>query len=210
MTSISVCIPWRSDDPSRIAAWRACERAWKTSGLDYVAASDEQTGPFARARAINNAAAHSFGNVIVIHGADQLPDLAAIEDAAWDAEVFGWAFVYSRVQMFSPEQTQAYIELDVLPSVEAHPPHDYLCPGLLAVRRDLWATVGGMDERFGTGYGYEDCALRNRLASVAGTGALGRAQGLLRSLWHPHAGDPDPANHDLFWREYANLAPELN
>lgn len=215
--SVSICIPWRSDEPSRIAAWAGARQAWQTAAqsgysFELVAGDDGSTGPFSRSKAINRAVAASTGDIVVIHGADQLPDFGAINTAAGLARDYGWSMIYGLVQMFDESQTRRYLDGGALPTLAEHPAHAYLCPGLVAVQRELWEGVGGMDERFGTGYGYEDAALRNRLASVAGTLALFEwaPDGLLRGLYHVHAGAPTPANAELFDREYASLAPELN
>lgn len=208
-TGISICVPWRSDEPSRVAAWTACAAEWGRTDFELSVADDGLTGLFSRARAINRAVAGATGDVVVIHGADQLPDVPAIIVAGALARKHGWSMIYSKAVSYDQAESEEFYETGHLP---VKTPRSYLCPGLVAVTRTWWDKVGGMDERFGTGYGYEDAALRNLLAARAGTHALNERYpaGVLRCLFHRSAGTPDAANAELFWREYANLAPTLN
>ena len=208
--SVSVLMAWRSADPARIRLWEYCKPLWESlSEVELCVADDGNTdGPFARAAAWNRAAAMASGDIFVVWGADILPDLPAVLDAARVAALHGWARVFSAILSFSDRQTD-----DILagnnPDYLGARPRPYEVPGVLAVRRDVWDSVGGMDERFGAGYGYEDCALRNLLAHRYGAHQA-RGRHAARILYHPHVEQPAPTNHTLFWSEYAKLAPGLN
>lgn len=205
----SVLVAWRSADPVRIRLWNHCWPLWEQLPVQLCVSDDgNATGPFARAAAWNRAAKSAAGDVFVVWGADMLPDLAAIQDAASVAQEHGWARVFSRIISYTAGQTDAILAgADPLSIVAHNAPYDV--PGVLAVRRDVWDAVGGMDERFGVGYGYEDCALRNLLAHRYGAHRA-RAQHAVRCLYHSHTQEPAPANSRLFREEYRDLAPGLN
>lgn len=210
---VSVLIGWRSDDPNRVRLWEYCRPLWEKLVADAddvelcVADDGVESGPFSRSVAFNRAAVKATGDVLITWGADMLPDLAAIRDAARVAAGYGWSFVFDASAAFTPEQTDAVLS-GADPGGQRPLVSGGDVPGILAVRRDVWDAAGGMDERFGTGYGYEDCALRNLLASRYGTH---RSPGhTLACLFHPHVDVPAPVNHQVFWGEYAPLAAHLN
>lgn len=208
---VSIIIGWRSDDPARIRLWDYCRPLWEqlvTEDFEVCVSNDGVThGPFARARAFNRAAAIATGDVYVIWGADMLPDTTAIQEAADRAAEKGWSLVFDSSTGFNPQMTNAILAgadpwLQGAKAVAGH------VPGIIAVRADAWKHVGGMDERFGDRYGFEDCAIRNALAKKYGpVRASGRSLGC---LWHPHVDAPDPENSKLFWSEYGHLAPRMN
>lgn len=208
---ISILIGWRSADPNRIRLWEYCLPLWKPligDDIEVCVADDGVTeGPFSRAVAFNRAAAQASGDVLITWGADMLPDEDAIRAAAEVAREHGWSLVFDASGAFTPGQTDAVLAgaepWSLRPTITSCYP-----AGILAVRRDAWDAAGGMDERFGTGYGYEDCALRNWLGHRYGTH---RSAGhTLGCLFHPHVDVPAGENHKVFWSEYAQLAPDLN
>ena len=213
--TVSVLIPWRSDDPARIRLWDHCRPRWErlaavVFGLELCVADDgAESGPFSRARAFNRAFEQSTGDVVVIWGADMLPDYDAVHDSAQVAVQHGWSLVFDRSAALTPGQTDAVLagvvwawpgQLDITEGG---------VPGVLAVRRDAWVAAGGMDERFGADYGYEDCALRNWLDHRYGTHRATKGHTLV-CLYHPHTEVPSGKNTRIFNEEYADLAPHLN
>jgi hypothetical protein len=136
------------------------------------------------------------------------PDSAAIADASTAAVEHGWSLVFDHHCGLDEQQTDAVLA-GADPSSLGAPVSRGDVPGILAVRRDAWDAGGGMDVRFGAGYGYEDCALRNWLAHTYGT-HYSPGHHTLCCLWHPHTEVPAQTNSDVFWGEYAGLAPHLN
>jgi glycosyl transferase family 7 (putative galactosyltransferase) len=158
--------------------------------------------PFSVSRAVNNAATwaqHSDITGYLIMGADHIPDPAALEYAARTLEQWPWVKLYSRIAYVPQEWTRALIDgypYDELPQLSVI---NAPCPGVVAVRRDVWERVGGMNEDY-EGYGYEDNQLCADLTRVAGPpGPV--SPYTLRELWHPTGhrvhGDANP-NHRLF------------
>lgn len=199
---ISILIPWRTDHDHRERLWAHLEPLWRALPYELCTATDgaDDGAPFSYAAAANTAARAATGDVLITYGADQLPDVAAIDHAATVAREHGWAMLFTTTGFYSPFATQQILagaNPDHL-GVETVEPH---CTGLMAVRHDIWNDVGGMDERF-HGWGYEDAALRDEL-----TRRYGRPEtrpGMLRCLWHTtrHHTYSGP-NADLYHREYA-------
>ena len=214
---MSILVPWRSDDPRRVAVWEYCLRAWKEvadgADIELIAADDgHESGPFARSRAYNRAFHASTGDIVFPHGANFLPNLAALRRAAEIANRTGWSRVFTQVYNFSPEETDAILAGGAEPPIEPSRLIGVEFPATCAIARTAWRICGGYDERFGRGYGYEDAAMRNNLAHHFGVNDHGHS-GVVRILDHGlnlGAARIDPANERLFWGEYANLAPELN
>jgi hypothetical protein len=204
--TVSILIPWRTDHGHRERLWTHLRPLWEALPYQLCVASDgaEDGQPFDYAAAANKAAAEATGAVFITWGADQFPDPAAIGSAAERATVWGWSRVFDRNGTYSPfatEQILAGADPQHL-GVELIEPH---CTGIIAVRRDIWHAVGGMDERF-HGWGYEDAALRDRLIRDYGKPPV--RSGMLMGLWHPvrhrvYTG----ANADLYHREYAPGTP---
>lgn len=209
--TVSVLIGWRSDDPARIRLWDHCRPLWEQAAgrvIQVCVADDGATdGPFSRAAAFNRAAAMATGDVFLTWGADHLPNQKAARAAARVAREQGWSFVFDSCVSYTADETDAILSGIDPATLHGQASHGDV-PGILAVRRDVWEAVGGLDERFGAGYGYEDCALRNLLASRYG---VHRSPGYtLACLYHDHGEAPAAVNSAVFWGEYAGLAPHLN
>jgi hypothetical protein len=207
---VSILVPWRANQPRRAAVWDWCRAVWGETGYEVVAADDGLTGPFSRSRAYNRAFTVSTGDVVIPMGANHIAHQREIEAVVKLAVENGWCRTFDHIANITPVDTDRLLagepfSLGMLLNSFPHP-----MPSSCAMTREAWNAVGGYDERFGTGYGYEDAAIRNALAHKLGVQPSGGAQ--LISLDHGDAGLSriDPKNHELFWSEYANLAPELN
>lgn len=199
---VSILIPWRTDHGHRERLWNHLRPLWEALPYQLCVASDgrEDSAPFDYAAAANKAATEATGNVLITWGADQFPNPGAIDAAAQTATSWGWAMVFDRNATYTPLATEQILggANPVYAAIEMIEPH---CTGIIAVRRDIWQSVGGMDERF-HGWGYEDAALRDRLTRDYGKPPV--RPGTLMGLWHPvrHRVYTGP-NAELYYREYA-------
>jgi hypothetical protein len=187
--------------------WEYLRGEWIRAGVHVVAGSDPQaaeTGRFSVSRALNNAARHAPDDVTMfaLYGADHLPDLEVLR---WAVERLGeqpWTPLHRGIHYATAESTEqlltGHIGLDEL----TWRFEDALCPGVLAVRREVWDYIGGMDERFEL-YGWEDSALVAVLSTVFPIPWPHPTA--LYELWHPEAHrdlSPENPNRQRFEQEY--------
>lgn len=211
---ISVLIPFRSSDSYRMAAWTFLRPQWEALASDGVELcsttdTDNHEERFSFARGANRCRAMASGDVLLVHGADQLlPDAATWARIRVTMQAAPWMWVYASWQ-----------ELDRLASrriIRGHDPnevasgpvwdHNY---AVYAVRADVWDEVGGLDERL-VGWGPEDALLRLILRRLYPDG-VDQGHGLMRALWHPQAPrDLTPRNHGFYEETLAaaNCGPE--
>lgn len=210
---ISIIVPWRSEEPQRVRTWEYVKRAWqrheRPGELELVWAHDgRSSGPFGRAEALNRAFAWAQGDVVVTQGANILPNFDAVMRAVPLAYRYGWSPVCDQAQCYSLEDTEQILAGRSLQDFPENA-HAYSCPNMHAVHRDAWIALGGYDEDFGTGYGYEDSAmlylLRHHFGEPKGAGGV---MGIL-----DHGGPSDgeariaPENETLFVERYVPLKP---
>lgn len=186
--TLSIVIPWRTDhgQRQRILDW-ALPR-WEAFGYEVVLGAEAGEGPFSCAQAVNDGVRRSSGDLIVLFGADHVPDHAALRRAEERLAVLAWAPLYSDTAVFSIADTEAILRGadpdDFTPEVSVP-----VCTGILAFHRSVYDEAGGWDERF-HGWGCEDTAFRTVLEALHGRVDPGPHQ--LRGLWHP------PAPRDRF------------
>lgn len=176
--SVSVVIPWRSDDPERTEIFRWCLHRWG-SLTDYriITPNDGQTeGPFNRSKAVNRGVALAAGDDVVIvsdadtaiiHGQPEAM-IAALQNGA------NWTIGYSRfvhlAQVATQEALASPVDI-VLPSNPRGPSVRYaswesVC-GLWAMRTEDYHLIGGNDEGF-EGWGSEDTAFAMKADTLLG------------------------------------------
>lgn len=202
--NISVLIPWRTDHGHRARVFAHVRALWSKLPVQFVVGADYDTeSPFNVSRAFNDAARHATGDVFVLFGADQLPDLDAVQAAAAFAlENESWAPLFAG--------TGGYREIDTDLILRGADPARYnfsqwapFCTGIVAVTPRVWNDIGGMDERF-YGWGAEDSALRLVLGNLHPSDY--EPTDTLRCLWHPSASrDRFDANSALMG-EYVGAA----
>lgn len=182
---VSVLIPFRGDGDKRDRLWAYCRALWEQLPVELVVGEDHPGDePFNVARAFNDAASKATGEMFVLFGADQLPDLDQIVWAMQEIEQGAtWCPLFAN--------TGAYREMDTGLILNGSDPSRFdfsqwapFCTGIIAVTREAWAEVNGMDERF-FGWGCEDTALRISLETILGPAP--EPTGTLRCLWHPAA-----------------------
>lgn len=212
MTDVSVLIPWKrgSGSVERETIFRWTQLRWLDllPKAELVVAGDDSV-PFNRSRARNNAFANSFGDILVIADADTIvPDQGAIDRAIEAAEAGEWVLPYDIY--YNATQSQTARLLDRRPSVNVPEPEEWefrltdSSAGVLVMPRAAFEAAGGYDESF-VGWGFEDRAFADALDTL--WGPCRRLPGYVVHLWHPVlAGDAfeNPAIHDnqSRWLQY--------
>lgn len=165
-------------------------------------------GPFNKSWAMNVGFGLTTNPVVAFGDADLIASHQAISTSIRaTAQRFGAAKPFGRVMDLSQEQTTEFVRSSALPDGDGNT--DELiredgedlpyCGGLFLIRRELFAEIGGYDERF-SGWGGEDDALSIKLRRHgADLGIM--ADEVAHHLWHGRALSrylhPDyPANRD--------------
>lgn len=176
--SVSVVIPWRSDDPERTEIFRWCLHRWG-SLTDYriITPNDGQTeGPFNRSKAVNRGVALAAGDDVVIvsdadtairHGQPEAMIAALRSGANW---VIGYSRFVHLAQVATQEALSAPVDV-ALPENPSGPSVRYaswesVC-GLWAMRTEDYHLIGGNDEGF-EGWGSEDTAFAMKADTLLG------------------------------------------
>lgn len=189
--SVSILVPWRTDHGQRQRVWDRIRPLWQASGFELCTGTPDHIGPFNAAQAFNRAADMATGDVLVTMGADHWPNIPAVQLAADLTSYAGWMPVYGTVGYLSQADTDAVIA-GADPASYTAATTAPNCTGILAIRRECWDLLGGMDERY-TGWGYEDTALRRELVRTQGD-VPGPATRVIE-LWHDGAHrDPVASN----------------
>lgn len=173
---LSVLLPWRPDGGQRDDVFRHLVPLWRATGAQVCIGTDSGEGPFNCAQAQNNAFRQATSDHLVMYGADQLPDAAAL-DAGLTVDT--WRPLYATTSYYSRYDTLTILRGEA-------PGADYehvvpFCTGVVALSRQAYLETGGMDERF-AGWGAEDAAFRRTLAVLYGEQRP--ALPTLRCLWH--------------------------
>lgn len=228
---ISVLVPWYPADAQRVKVWNYLSLKWyglRMGGVvhEVIEGHDALVGrchdhpefevppchhraPFSVSRALNEAASRATGDVFLLFGADHIPDTDVIK---WATEQlrepgFQWCPLFRKLAYASEALTWSIIHDEWFARGDLAPPdswelHDSSCPGVLAVTREAWQEVGGMDEDF-EGPGFEDNDLVARLTARYTSGPA--SPYTLRELWHGTAHrdyGPNTRNAKLFARKH--------
>lgn len=182
--ALSVLIPFRGDGARRDELFKFVRAAWQQLPVEVFVGSDPGDAPFNISRAFNDAASQASGDCYLLASADALPPTP--EHLDWivtQLETHPWLGAYA--------ETGAYSKVDSDRILKGENPDRFtfeqwapFCTGAIALHRDIWNDVNGMDERF-HGWGCEDTAFRLTLETLHGQPPEPR--GCARSLWHPAA-----------------------
>lgn len=194
---VVVLVPWRAGDARREFLWSKVRPHLESWGWPVL--TGDKPGPWNRSAAVNAAAEQQDWDVAVIADADTVHEhspreavLLADETASaivpWDTR---WRL--SLAASLDPVRTVASfdVERDLDPN-DGWAHNDRLAKlpvwqmgSTIVVSRAAWdAAGGGMDEGF-VGWGFEDCAHRLAIDTLA-PGGLRRLPGTIYHLWHEH------------------------
>jgi hypothetical protein len=179
--SVSVVIPFRSDDPERIrifdwtlARWYALHPEWQ-----IVTPHDDRTeGPFNRSHAVNRGVEMADGNVMVIADADTAVRHGQAHEAVGRLHGSPWVVGYETMCHLTPQYTGLILDLpsDVKLADGLSGPNarsflrwwstESVC-GLVALRRDDYLAIGGNDTRF-EAWGWEETSFAHKADTFLG------------------------------------------
>lgn len=207
MTTVAVCVPWRTDGcEHREAAWEWVRRRWTTLHPRWPIITGSCTGPWNVASALNDAIAQADADVVVVTGADCVLSHMDVTAAVNFAGLGRW--VMAAGELFRPSQQTTAKILACKPTQQLSPPRlpgerrrTRLGWGPIIAPLDLIRSVGGWDERF-TAW-FEDDAFG--LAARQLAGPPHRMPGEACLLWHPRVDRrrmPDYRANVELWRRY--------
>jgi predicted glycosyltransferase involved in capsule biosynthesis len=201
---VAVCVPWRAGDPSRERNVAYVRRFWERLGWPVIL-GDTRHQTFNRSAARNMAARQSSADLLVFADADIIGEPAVILAAAVHAlehETAVWP--HTVTHLLSRQDTKKVHDGADPAAFRGARLFKGSPAGILIVHRDLYETVGGWDDGFDGGWGFEDVAFAWTLRTLADTR---RFDGRLTHLWHPTAPEkqsaiayrtPNRARRDLY------------
>jgi hypothetical protein len=152
-----VIIPWRPQ-PDRLNAFHRVIDWWVERGFTPILSDSDPDKPFNLSQARNNGVRASEAFVVILADADTIPDdlamARAVRRARHEVVVYPFDDYIYLAATADPRDTST--PLDELP-VERHFNHSF--GGLMVVRRDIYWSLGGHDEKFEQ-WGYEDTAFQ--------------------------------------------------
>lgn len=186
MTPI-VIIPWRGGDPDRESAAKYVEWWVAQSGYPWMQV-DSKHDTFSRAASKNRGARSAPGDVLIFNDADMIITHQAYRDMAEMAYESGKLVIgyveYCALDKPHSERIYRGDFPDPFDAPRTVSNVAFSLGGIIAVRRDVFAEVGGYDERF-QGWGNEDFAFAISCATVAGPWL--RIEGPALHFFHEHA-----------------------
>lgn len=173
-TSATVCIPWRPQ-PSRIAAYERVRAFWSHHGFPIIEGDSGHEG-FNAAASRNHAVYRSPSEHVIVADADCIPPIENI----WRAlETTHDAITYPYNEF--RHIPAASVGCDDLMMTTPDRVYRNSVGGVFITRTDHYWELGGQDELFDKGWGYED----NAFAIVASTlSRIERIPGVLLSFNH--------------------------
>lgn len=181
--TVSVLMPFTSDEPWRVRA-RDHVAAWYTT-LGYDVVVGACSGPWRKAIAVADAAGRTTGDVLVVADADCLSDGVPAAVAAVAAGAL-WAVPHSLVHRLDETATEAVYDGTDPATTTGRTQRPYVGfagGGIVVLARAVYERVP-LDPRF-EGWGSEDSSWALALTCLAGEPA--RFDAPLHHLFHPPA-----------------------
>lgn len=183
-------MPWRPT-PDRVPAFQRCSRYWEQHGHTVIQADSNPDKPFNRSQARNNAVRQATSDVIILADADILPAridiLGQATIIAADLDTAVWP--YHTYRLLSADAVTAPKLSRVRPVRQF--PAKWRPGGLTVITRRAYQRVGGYDENFGAGWGYEDGAFLLACETLL---TVHHLRGVLYAFDHPGDRVRDRAN----------------
>lgn len=212
---ISVLIPYRGTNPYWEQVFARTQREWRdlllmNEDIDVEIIIGRQTddGPMQVARCINDAAARATGDVFVLWGADHWPDvdkLRWLSNTMSGDSSLAWQPLFENTGIIKRDQTYRLINGGPFSQSRVRFRSVVsMCIGIFAVRREVFFSVGGEDERF-VGWGMEDAAFRHVLTAFYGVPPPAQKGSVLKALWHVPQSHSDVfavKNVEIYHSEY--------
>lgn len=190
----TVVMPWRST-PDRIAAYRRCAQFWVDHRYQIVVADSDSCRRFNRSQARNNAVRLTSTDLVIIADADTRPaDISQINEALEVASNGLVVWPYSSYKLLPADATEVP-DLAAVEPIRTYPLR-HRPGGLIVISRTAYDTVGGFDEQFGAGWGYEDAAFRLTCQTLIGAHNL---TGVVYAFDHNATRIRHPQNRRRFW-----------
>jgi cellulose synthase/poly-beta-1,6-N-acetylglucosamine synthase-like glycosyltransferase len=194
LTTAQVIIPWRGGDPDRAAAYAFVDDWTASIGLPRIAvdAEDGAPGVFHRAAAKNEGARLSaWADVLIFNDADMIIPresyVELIDRAAESRKLVVGFFEYRTLEKATSQMVyDGQLEPFDAPAFSSH--GGFSLGGVIAIRQDAFAEVGGYDERF-LGWCCEDTAFAIACITVLGSpdAPYERLEGPGLHFFHEHA-----------------------
>jgi Glycosyltransferase like family 2 len=185
---ISFIVPFRSTEFHRVQSseWvlKKLRQNW-----DYEIRIGSNMGDFNRSASRNVLVGISNADVFVFVDADSYVIKDQIEEGCESALEHGWCLPYSHYYSLTESGSRKFMANEKIGHGDdfefIFPTTDHPIPavgGCVIVRRDVFETVAGYDERF-IGWGEEDRAFVLALETLAGP--VPRVPGGIHHIWHP-------------------------
>lgn len=191
---VTVVLPFKPDHGPRDRAL-AFVREWYARHFpawEIKVGVDNRGGPWSKGAATREALRTAHGRILVVADADCLCDPAALARAVEAVEHGApWAIPHRLVYRLEERETSEWfadgVDRPMVPPAEAtslmrQPYVGYAGGGMIVVRRDRWAALGGFPSEF-VGWGCEDEAIAEVLTTCLGEPV--RLDADLVHFWHP-------------------------
>lgn len=181
--SVSVVIPFLSDDPNRQRSFEWVKNWWRTNFPDWQKLVAHNY-PFTKAGSINLGVKETTGGVVLIADSDCFtPDVISLQRLVQEVEAGKqpWVVPHKFVYRLPEKASQTVYEEGAVDLKKLTRSIGCVGGGLIVVSREAWDIVGGFDERYTT-WGGEDVSFGLALESLFGPQTRGKLD--LLHLWH--------------------------
>lgn len=182
---LSVLIPVRIESQWRKAIYDHVIPLWQRLDVDLCVGAHDGPGPINISAACNRARAQASTNRLAVFTLDSIPPPQAdLDTLAGFLDNHPWGRIFNRTHYLSRVQTKLMFAGRRRPNSAPGKTVGF-CPGLVAMRADVFDDAGGYPEAF-CGWGYEDAAMRRALIAFHGPPPTPPLDATTQ-LWHPRS-----------------------